>query len=89
MVSHPLDCEEDDDPVVPCGCTIPGPNDGRIPVICRAMRRVKAAVGESTALYGLITGPLTLASHLRGSSIFMDIYEHPLMENIKSITLVF
>ena len=74
--SHPLDCDEDDEPVVPCECKIPGPNDGRIPMILRAMGRVKEAVGETTALYGLITGPLTLASHLRGSNIFMDMYDN-------------
>lgn len=75
VASHPLDCDEDEDPVVPCECTIPGPNDGRIPLVCRAMRRVKEAVGDTTALYGLITGPFTLASHLRGSNIFMDMFD--------------
>ncbi|MBQ4354087.1 MAG: thioredoxin family protein [Clostridia bacterium] len=74
--SHPLDCDEDEDPVVPCECTIPGPNDGRIPLVCNAMRRVKEAVGDTTALFGLITGPFTLASHLRGSTIFMDMYDN-------------
>lgn len=76
VVSHPLNCDENDEPVVPCDCMIPGPNDGRIPMICRAMSQVKAAVGDTTALYGLITGPLTLASHLRGSNIFMDMYDN-------------
>jgi len=69
---HPL---EGDDLVVPCECTIPGPNDGRIPMVCNVMRRMKAAVGDTTALYGLITGPFTLASHLRGSDIFMDMFD--------------
>ncbi len=73
VASHPLATE--DDPVVPCDCTIPGPNDGRIPQICNAMRRVKAEIGDTTALYGLITGPFTLASHLRGSDIFMDMFD--------------
>ncbi|WP_295580542.1 uroporphyrinogen decarboxylase family protein [uncultured Oscillibacter sp.] len=74
--SHPLACDEDDEPIVPCECTIPGPGDGRIPKICSAMRRIKAAVGDTTALYGLITGPFTLASHLRGSDIFMDMFDN-------------
>ena len=56
---------------------IPGENDGRIPMILDVMRRVKAAIGGDTALYGLICGPLTLASHLRGSDFFMDIFEDP------------
>ena len=33
---------------------------------------MKAAVGGHTALYGLVTGPFTLASHLRGTEIFLD-----------------
>lgn len=56
---------------------IPGPNDGRIPMVVDVMKRMKAAVGETTALYGLICGPLTLASHLRGSSFFMDMFMDP------------
>lgn len=75
VASHPLATDDLEDPVVPCECTIPGPQDGRIPLICDAMRRVKAAIGEETALYGLITGPFTLASHLRGSDIFMDMFD--------------
>ena len=39
------------------------------------MRRMKAAVGETTALYGLICGPFTLASHLRGNNLFTDMYD--------------
>lgn len=56
---------------------LPEATDGRLPVVLEAMRRVKAQVGETTALYGLVTGPLTLASHLRGSDLFMDFYDHP------------
>ena len=75
VASHPLATEEDEDPTIPCECTIPGPNDGRIPLICEAMRRVKKEIGDTTALYGCITGPFTLASHLRGSDIFMDMFD--------------
>lgn len=75
VASHPLATDIDDDPVVPCECTIPGPNDGRIPLVCEAMRRVKKEIGDQTALYGLITGPFKLASHLRGSDIFMDMFD--------------
>lgn len=73
VASHPL--ANDGEIEVPCECTIPGPQDGRIPLVCNAMRRVKAEVGDTTALYGLITGPFTLASHLRGSDIFMDMFD--------------
>ena len=72
VASHPLATEMGDTPVVPCECTLPGPNDGRIPLVCEAMRRVKKEIGDTTALYGLITGPFTLASHLRGTDIFLD-----------------
>lgn len=56
---------------------LPEPGDGRLPLILSAMRRVKAAVGERTALYGLLCGPMTLASHLRGTEIFMDMFDNP------------
>lgn len=71
VMSHPLE----QDPVIPCRCTIPDANSGRLPVVLDAMRRMKTAVGETTALYGLICGPFTLASHLRGNDIFMDLYD--------------
>lgn len=70
---HPLEGEED--LVTPCRCTIPQKTSGRIPMILDVMRRMKAAVGETTALYGLICGPFTLATHLRGNDIFMDMYD--------------
>lgn len=49
-------------------------NDGRIPLILDVMRRFKAAK-PSIAMYGLVCGPFTLASHLRGTDIFMDMYD--------------
>ncbi|MDD2361997.1 MAG: uroporphyrinogen decarboxylase family protein [Oscillospiraceae bacterium] len=69
--SHPLE----DNPAVPCRCTLPTADDGRLPMILDVMRRMKTAVGETTALYGLICGPFTLASHLRGNDIFMDMFD--------------
>lgn len=75
VASHPLETDEDDDPELPCECSIPTAEDGRIPLICNVMRRMKESVGDTTALYGLITGPFTLASHLRGSNIFMDMFD--------------
>ncbi len=56
---------------------IPTETDGRIPMILDVMRRVKAEIGNDVALYGLICGPLTLASHLRGTEFFTDIFEDP------------
>lgn len=60
---------------IPAG--IPGPGDGRLGIVLEATKRIKAAVGETTALYGIVTGPLTLASHLRGSEFFMDMILEP------------
>jgi len=71
VANHPLA----DTMTVPCRCTLPKPEDGRLPMVLSAMRRMKEAVGETTALYGLICGPFTLASHLRGNDIFMDMYD--------------
>lgn len=69
--THPLA----DEMVIPCSCTIPSATDGRIPMVLDVMRRMKAAVGNDTLLYGLICGPFTLAAHLRGNDIFMDMYD--------------
>ncbi len=56
---------------------IPQAGEGRLPMILDVMRKMKTAVGETTALYGLITGPFTLASHLRGTDIFLDTMDDP------------
>ncbi len=69
--SHPLA----DDYEVPS--KIIQPTDGRLPVVLKAMRRLKKEIGETTALYGLACGPLTLASHLRGTELFMDMIRNP------------
>lgn len=71
--SHPL---AGDPPVVPCESKIPKATDGRLPIVLNTMRRIKASIGNDTALYGLICGPLTLASHLRGTEFFMDMIEN-------------
>lgn len=77
--SHPLAGEKS----LPCNCKIPTAESGRIPMITDVMRRMKAAVGDEVALYGLICGPFTLASHLRGSEIFMDMIKD--QEYVKSL----
>lgn len=56
---------------------LPASSDGRLPLILNVMRRMKNSVGENTALYGLVTGPFTLAAHLRGTEIFMDMVDQP------------
>lgn len=72
VASHPFEGEELE---IPCVCKLPTEKSGRIPVILDAMRRLKTDIGDKTALYGLICGPFSLASHLRGSDIFMDMVE--------------
>jgi len=56
---------------------VPGKEEGRIPIALQAMERMKRKVGDTTALYGLVTGPFTLAAHLRGTEIFMDMLDNP------------
>lgn len=69
--SHPLE----ENASVPCICTLPTKEDGRLPMVLDVMRRMKEAVGDTTALYGLVCGPFTLASHLRGNNIFIDMFD--------------
>lgn len=69
--THPL-AEIDE---IPCKCLIPSKKDGRLPMILKVMEEVKKSIGENVALYGLVCGPFTLASHLRGNNIFMDMYD--------------
>jgi len=73
VVSHLFDKEKG----IPCKCKFPTPESGRIPVVLEAMRVLKEEIGSTTALYGLICGPLTLASHLRGSDFFKDMRKDP------------
>lgn len=56
--------------------SVPGPEDGRIPVVMEATRRLRQAHPE-VALYGLITGPFTLGLHLLGTDIFMKMFDDP------------
>lgn len=72
---HPLDGSDEEPPEIPCDCTIPTKESGRIPYVLDVMGRMKKAVGDTTALYGLICGPFTLASHLRGNNLFTDMYD--------------
>ncbi len=70
--THPLAGEVK---ALPCKCKMPTVESGRLPMILDVMKRIKSEIGDETALYGLICGPFTLASHLRGSDIFMDMVE--------------
>jgi uroporphyrinogen decarboxylase len=67
VIWHPLAAN----PTVPD--KIPGKHEGRIPIILDVMNAMKKRVGSHTALFGLICGPLTLASHLRGTDFYLDL----------------
>ncbi|MDD3839976.1 MAG: uroporphyrinogen decarboxylase family protein [Clostridia bacterium] len=57
---------------------IPKEQDGRIPIALNVIDRLrKEGRVKDTALYGLVCGPFTLASHLRGNNIFMDMIDKP------------
>lgn len=81
--THPLAETQD----MLCDCLQPSAEKGRLPMILDVMRKVKAEVGADTALYGLICGPFTLASHLRGNELFMDlILEEEYVQNLMAYT---
>lgn len=46
-----------------------------MPTVLNVMQLLKSEIGQTTALYGLICGPLKLASHLRWMNLFIDMYE--------------
>jgi uroporphyrinogen decarboxylase len=71
VASHPLEA------ALTIPTKLPTAQDGRLPMILQAMRTMKHEVGHKTALYGLVCGPMTLASHLRGTEIFMDTFDNP------------
>ncbi|MBK9118612.1 MAG: uroporphyrinogen decarboxylase [Phycisphaerales bacterium] len=50
---------------------------GRFPVVFDALHRLRADFGGEVALYGLITGPFTLALHLLGNAIFLQMRRDP------------
>lgn len=52
-------------------------NAGRIPMCMEAARRVSEQMGEDIAVYGLICGPYTLALHLLGNDIFLQMFDQP------------
>lgn len=72
VVSHPLadGSLKLEDMKVPCRCK------GRIATVMNASTKIKENHPD-IALYGLITGPFTLALHLLGTDIFMKLFEDP------------
>ena len=71
VMTHPLQEGVSLDSLAP-----PTAGQGRIPEVVATIRALRAAHPE-LALYGLITGPFTLALHLLGTDIFMQMFDDP------------
>ena len=71
VISHPLV-----EGVSLSDLKIPTETDGRIPLILQATKEMRRLYPD-LALYGLITGPFTLALHLLGTEIFMGMFDQP------------
>ena len=71
VVSHPLA-----NGIAIEDLSIPGPNQGRIKISLDAARKIRKQYPD-IALYGLITGPFTLALHLLGTDLFMKMFDNP------------
>ena len=70
VVEHVLEEKNLDDLQIPDECS------GRIPEVLKAIRCLKDD-RHDVALYGLVTGPFTLALHLKGTNIFIEMYDNP------------
>lgn len=70
VVTHPFK-DQSKIPFVP---TIT-PDMGRLDVMLQTTKELKQVLKDEVGLYGLICGPLTLASHLRGTDLFIDFYD--------------
>jgi len=56
---------------------------GRLPLVMSALETLDRDLGDEVAFYGLICGPFTLALHLRGNDIFLDMFDRP--EDVKAL----
>ncbi len=71
VVSHPLT-----EGVTIEELAIPSKEDARIPLVLDVTRKLRSQHPD-LALYGLITGPFTLALHLMGTDIFLQMMMDP------------
>ncbi len=71
VVSHPLV-----EGTLLSSLKVPESHEGRIPLVLETTRALRTIYPE-IALYGLITGPFTLALHLLGTDIFMKLFDDP------------
>jgi len=75
--THPLESATSIDSL-----KVPSEKDGRIPIIMDALKRLKEKYTD-VAFYGLVTGPLTLAMHLAGTDLLMNMLLDP--ESVEKI----
>ncbi len=68
-ISHPLSEGE-----TLADLAIPGKEDARIKIVLEATGKIRKNHPD-IALYGLVTGPFTLALHLMGTDIFIKMFE--------------
>lgn len=71
VISHPLA-----EGLTLADLKLPSAQDGRLPVVLETAKRLRRDFPD-LALYGLITGPFTLALHLLGTEIFMKMMLEP------------
>lgn len=71
VISHPLT-----EGVLLSDLKIPNKTDGRLGIAIKAAEELREKHPD-IALYGLITGPFTLALHLMGTDIFVKLFEAP------------
>jgi len=69
VISHPLSEGKTLTDLV-----VPGKEDGRIKLVMEAAKAIRKDHPD-IALYGLVTGPFTLALHLLGTDIFIKMFE--------------
>jgi MtaA/CmuA family methyltransferase len=86
VVTHPLEMGVELKDI-----EIPGQDSGRIGIILSATRKIRKK-NPDIALYGLITGPFTMALHLLGTKIFMEMFDNPdgvkkLMEFCRDVSI--
>ena len=77
VASHPLA-----NGVALADLAVPRCDQGRLPAVLNATRRLREANGD-VGLYGLITGPFTLALHLMGTDIFMQMFDD--IDHVRSV----
>ena len=93
VVSHPL-AGPSDSPAGADGLDLEGiEGRGRLSVVLEAAARLAAVIGKDLALIPAVTGPLTLAAHLRGPAFWSDLEEaperaHSIVETAAQVTLL-